>query len=483
MMQSVDRHGGGGSGGSRYGRLSGKGSRGTSYSGGTGGGSSNTSISYREAGDGEENGGAGGYGRYGRGGGGAGNPGAPGGEDGTGGLLIIYSDLFINNNCITSKGSNASGGASGGGSINIFYNRVMEKGLIEATGGTGEGNGGNGGVKFMDINVNAPTIAVDEITETSVRISITENNTSNIEGVIYSYCLISEDDEIVQETTELQKTIMDMDPDTNYEISVTVNYNGIVLSSNVINIKTLEVYKEIYISSSSGDDITGEGTKDKPYSTLDKISETGIIKKGYKYTIILMEGNYELTEKIFNLDCNRYIDIKGDKEKTILGVKSIYANYSGGKDNYVLNFYRLIWNGTVASPPHNAIYPKVDMSFNNVVFDINFNAASYSYFCSYPEKSWKFNNCVLPKRVTSFLRCDTGTIQLTNCYGGFTSGYGTNNSMWDYQTNYITSNPLVDENYRITDDESLWKNVGTGTNPDGTQANLGVYGGEYSWER
>ena len=36
--------------------------------------------------------------------------------------------------------------------------------------------------------------------------------------------------------------------------------------------------------------------------------------------------------------------------------------------------------------------------------------------------------------------------------------------------------------YQITDNESVWKNVGTGTNPDGTQANLGVYGGEFSWE-
>ena len=56
--------------------------------------------------------------------------------------------------------------------------------------------------------------------------------------------------------------------------------------------------------------------------------------------------------------------------------------------------------------------------------------------------------------------------------------------MWNYKTNYITNyDPKVDlTTYRITDDEEKWKNVGTGTNPDGSQANLGVYGGEYSWE-
>ena len=47
----------------------------------------------------------------------------------------------------------------------------------------------------------------------------------------------------------------------------------------------------------------------------------------------------------------------------------------------------------------------------------------------------------------------------------------------------ITATPKVNNTtYEITDDESKWKNVGTGTNTDGSQANLGVYGGKYSWE-
>ena len=72
---------------------------------------------------------------------------------------------------------------------------------------------------------------------------------------------------------------------------------------------------------------------------------------------------------------------------------------------------------------------------------------------------------------------------MTNCYGGYSSGYGTNNSSWDYHTNYITYSPSVNSTtYRITDSESVLKNEGTGTNPDGTVANLGVYGGTYSWD-
>ena len=41
------------------------------------------------------------------------------------------------------------------------------------------------------------------------------------------------------------------------------------------------------------------------------------------------------------------------------------------------------------------------------------------------------------------------------------------------------TNVTVDSNYNITSEG--WKNTGTGTNPDGTQANIGVYGGKYSW--
>lgn len=41
------------------------------------------------------------------------------------------------------------------------------------------------------------------------------------------------------------------------------------------------------------------------------------------------------------------------------------------------------------------------------------------------------------------------------------------------------TNANIDEEYKITSEG--WKNTGTGTNPDGTQANIGVYGGKYSW--
>ena len=163
--------GGGGSGsGFNYwsGRYAvGEGGTATSYSGGSGGGA----ISYRtskDAGAGSSEGGAGGFGLSSQGywaGGGAGNPGGAGssssanGQNGTGGLLIINSNNFINNKTIMANGSNGgigsySGGASGGGSINIFYkNEYINAGNYEANGGTTTSGkrGGNGGTGSISI--------------------------------------------------------------------------------------------------------------------------------------------------------------------------------------------------------------------------------------------------------------------------------------------------------------------------------------------
>ena len=240
----------------------------------------------------------------------------------------------------------------------------------------------------------------------------------------------------------------------------------------------------IYVDEQNGNDETGDGSKDNPYMTLDKVVESGIIEKNYKCNIILGNGNYELKENLFNLDYDGEIKIIGQKQNTILKVNGIYSNKGGGKIDYSVNFYRLIWDGNNYNN-NNIINTYTNISFYNVSF-INIVTDGWtSYFCpDYQGKTqYTLNNCVLGQNVKAVLRTTWGTIQLTNCYGGFTSGYSTSDSSWNYKTNYITSTPKVDSTtYQITDDDAVWKNVGTGTNPDGSQASLGVYGGEYSWE-
>ena len=167
--------GGGGAGGS-WGTdalKGGNGGAGTSYSGGAGGGGTYhiAAVGKYAGSDGSSTGGAGGAGAVrgtsntnGYASGGSGNPSGLGAyaskltdkrgthttyaKNGTGGLLVIYTSSLINNGTISSNGSNvegirhastnryAGGGASGGGSINIFYTAFTNNGSITATGGT-----------------------------------------------------------------------------------------------------------------------------------------------------------------------------------------------------------------------------------------------------------------------------------------------------------------------------------------------------------
>ena len=171
--------GGGGNGGARrYQHLVsiGRGGNGTSYSGGSGAGAGNSDGSggskvYVE--QGSDIGGAGSKGITHAGNssgysmistGGQGNP--PGGYEayrgtvrsvytdiyGTGGLLIMYCTNLYNYGNIQSNGGNtmyadatidniSTGGASGGGSVNIFYISNIIEGTITANGGIRFGGG------------------------------------------------------------------------------------------------------------------------------------------------------------------------------------------------------------------------------------------------------------------------------------------------------------------------------------------------------
>ena len=324
-----------------------------------------------------------------------------------------------------------------------------------------------------------------EVTEISTK--------SGIEKLEY-YIKKKEDIEYIKyESQNTNYKFSDLEGDTEYDFYVIAfDRAGNYKESNVISQKTDCTTKKIYIDSNNGNDITGCGTEDMPYQTLNKISETGIIETGIKYNIYLKEGEYLLTEDLYNLDCNKEINIYGQKEKTILNVGSIFGtSQPEGSEKYCLNLYRLVWKGFESTT--NTILVKTPMKLYNIAFVFTFtkNNIAGGYFVD--TNGIYMQNCTLTKRFYGaaggiWKESDSGFIRginkIINSYGGFKSGYATIDSMWNYKTNYITNyDPKVDlTTYRITDDEEKWKNVGTGTNPDGSQANLGVYGGEYSWE-
>lgn len=367
---------------------------------------------------------------------------------------------------------------------------VTENGSYEFTITDDKGNTKTKTIVINNIDRIVPqdfTPTISDVTMTGFKIQA--NAVDHESGIArYEYYI----NEVKHETTEGSYTINSLDGGTNYTIYV-IAYDkaGNSKKSEEVQQKTkieevdlteyinshVTVDKIIYISSINGNDTTGDGTKQKPYATLDKIAEEGIIETGYSYAIALNSGEYSLSEKIFELNCNQELNIFGNKKHTKLTVGTLYDNRGGGSRNYTINIYRLWWNST--HNQGNTIFLSTDMNLNNVLITTTFTSANFSLFITNGGEI-QFNNCTLPMYVYSMLRA---TVLLTNCYGGFTSGWGTSDSQWNYQTNHITTTPQVDENYRITEADSVWKNVGTGTNPDGSRANLGLYGGEYSWER
>ena len=349
-----------------------------------------------------------------------------------------------------------------------------------------KGNGGSSSGSSESVNVGKVAVTITDIKARKFTINAKPEDESKI--ALYQYYI---NNNLLHEGTEKNYTVTGLEYNTDYDIEVKVIPRTTIsiakLKQRTAEEPVVELAnkfdKYIYIDSTNGNDTTGNGTKEKPYSTLDKIAESRIIEKGKSYGVVLKNGEYELTEKIFNLDYDGEINIIGNRQNTILKVKEIYSNYSGGKGGYCVNFYRLIWDGNNCNNP-NVIMPKTEMNLYNIAFK-NIASNGYSYFIALTDRNggFKIENSTLPNNPSCMLRTAEGPIKLTNCYGGFTSGYSTTDDTWNYKTNYITATPKVDNTiYEITDDESKWKHVGTGTNPDGSQANLGVYGGEYSWE-
>ena len=350
-------------------------------------------------------------------------------------------------------------------------------------GDTSEDNKGN----TTEVDVGKVKVEITNVTGQKFTINVIPENEENI--AMYQYYL---NGNLIYEGTEKQYTVKNLKQSTKYNVEVKAIPRTTVsvakLTQSTADEPVIELAnkfdKYIYINSSEGNDATGNGTKANPYKTLDKIADSGIIEKEYSYGIVLNNGNYELTSKLFTLNCNKSINLIGNKQNTILIVNGIFANTCGGTRDYSVNFYRLVWDGNNYKND-NTINVKNNMNFNNIVFR-NTISTRYSYFCPDGQSSIIMKNCTLVTQTSNMLRTTNGTIKLTNCYGGFSSGFSTSDSNWNYQTNVITQKSedihVDSTTYQITDGESVWKNVGTGLNPDETTANIGVYGGTYSWE-
>lgn len=242
--------------------------------------------------------------------------------------------------------------------------------------------------------------------------------------------------------------------------------NAALLNNNkythfvLLNIMTNVI---VYVDAVNGDDTNGDGTATRPFQTFTKAATI----KTYKYgdIIFLKEGNYTYNHSGNSVNLPHVI---GQNNKVVLEASSS-TDWTIG-----LNFY-----------PNSKIV--------NVIFKQGASASTNSYLLSAVGTSaasvLNFYNCVFDNWVRGYAVITYGKCNFNNCFVKYGISYYSGssvfyNSVWSGgNTNNgclaLTSVTYDSTTYALTSNN--WANLGLGTNPDGTKANIGLYGGIYAW--
>ena len=227
--------------------------------------------------------------------------------------------------------------------------------------------------------------------------------------------------------------------------------------------------------STTGNDETGDGTKDKPYATLAK----AINMAGSGQSIYVMAGTYKLKPMTLSsytepgiYDQGKALEIFGDNEKTILEYDGSETTKRDGAAFQITNKNTLVRNLTYVYYPKSgsnyqrSIFRWCDGRVENVFFRIcGANSAAYLYYNG--GGSLRVKNCTFFHDTGSFEERYSGSATFTNI--------ATN-----VATDGTEKNVIVDSfGTKETELADLINN--SKTNENFTENSAGVYYGEYSW--
>ena len=229
--------------------------------------------------------------------------------------------------------------------------------------------------------------------------------------------------------------------------------------------------------STTGNDETGDGTKEKPYATLSKaINEATSGQKIY-----VMAGTYTLTPMPCTsysqsgiYDMGKNIEIFGENEKTILVFDGSKTDRRDGAVMEIENSNTIVRNLTYV------YYPKSGSNYQRSIFRWCNGTVENVFFriCGQNSASYLYNN-------------DGGSLRVNNCtffheLGNVESNYSGNCKFTNIATNVNTSetrtNVIVD-NFG-TKDNSLTELIDNSkTNTNFVENSAGVFYGEHSWSK
>jgi hypothetical protein len=245
-----------------------------------------------------------------------------------------------------------------------------------------------------------------------------------------------------------------------------------------INNTVLEFKEIIYVDGSNGDDVIGDGSKNKPFKTVVKGFDHMSVNCREGGAIVIKDGTYDVGSlfngTLYNLN-KQYNGMKisilaetmGKVEFTNVGEWIVVENSATSRIK--INFYGVIFKSISqqwyclggddwTNEYYNCVFVGGYGGWNYVVKSAKIKVEN-SLFIGPPGSF--FSSTPLNG---SALNCASTTQHLDPA-----NGTKTNNLY----------NATIDSGYNVT--SIGWENSGIGTNPDGTVAHVGVYGGSFAW--
>lgn len=249
--------------------------------------------------------------------------------------------------------------------------------------------------------------------------------------------------------------------------------------TNSSGVKLSDYADIIYVDGIYGNDLNSGETEQSSVLTLEKAKT--LITSDNTLIYVISEGTYSSSsafKSLIHLSYKVTYAVKPDLYgKVILVLNNVaMSTQVMTKTNQFIGF---IFQRSVTGDTRVYDYwydsSTLDLVFYNCVFASG--ASAYVFYAGNSSgctiKNLKYINCSFPNQ---FVGADSTTGPLRgeyiNCSFKNVATFTTDSY------NYFSS--IYDSQYNITNDYN-WKNAGTGVNPDGTVADLGVYGGQYAW--
>ncbi|WP_432664884.1 cohesin domain-containing protein [Wukongibacter baidiensis] len=248
-----------------------------------------------------------------------------------------------------------------------------------------------------------------------------------------------------------------------------------------INNTTLNFNNIYYVDGADGDDTSGDGSKANPYETF---------TKAYNECALTGDAIYLVGKEGVNYNdyigaISKEISIIGDGLLSKLDFGASQSTWSSSSAD--IKLYRL----NIKARELFRQSGNHKFQFYNCVLELDIALANYNTPVSYPVE---FYNSVIDARNTGYGAYRDDSYMENSLIIGNADRFGNygdshlvttqvNDNLIEDQVNYTEDSTAfsytIDSNYNISG--ITWEHIGTGTNPDGTQANIGVYGGKFAW--